>query len=350
MNIQLTPNYQVSEDASPYVIAEIGSNHNGDMKLAIEHIEAAVECGAHAAKFQSFSSKSLIAREEYEANEDYGDKKKHFGSLKEMVEAYQLTPEQHSEMAQACRDRGIDFISTPFCEAETDLLCELDVPFLKIPSMDVTHPRTLRHAARTGKPIVLSTGMADLGEVERAINIIEGEGNKNIILLHCIAIYPPDLRDIHLNNMATLRQAFGYPVGFSDHSIGTHIPLAAVALGACIIEKHFTLDREMPGWDHDISADPPQMKTICDGARDIHAALGSHRRVVSEAELQKRTRFRRSAIAVKDLSAGHKLTPEDLVYKRPGTAIPPTEEEWLVGHELARDLKADDIIRRTDLR
>ena len=349
MAIQLTRTHSIDEQTSPYVIAEIGSNHNGDMDLARKHIAAARSCGAHAAKFQSFSSESLIAREEYEKNTSYGDKKKHFGSLREMVDAYQLTPDQHRQVHEMCIENSIDFISTPFCRNEVDLLCELEVPFLKVASMDVNHLRFLKYVAATGKPVVLSTGMASLGEIERAIMTIEAEGNTQIVLLHCIAIYPPDLADIHLNNIPMLERTFGYPVGFSDHSIGVHIPLAATALGACVIEKHFTLDKNMPGWDHEISADPDELREICNGADSIHRALGTRRRVVSPAEMEKRKKFRRSAVTVRDLPAGTCLSAEDIEYKRPGTGFAPDLEDQLVGRRLARDLNADDVIRPEDL-
>ncbi|HEY3389501.1 MAG TPA: N-acetylneuraminate synthase family protein, partial [Prolixibacteraceae bacterium] len=210
----------------PFIIAEIGSNHNGDMQLAKKIIDAAKLCGCEAVKFQSFNDKSLICKAEYEANTKYNDSaKKHFGSLEEMVRKYYLREEQHFELKEYCDKIGIIFSSSPFSNAEVDLLIKLDVPYIKVASMDINNYPLLRYIASTMKPILLSTGMATLAEIDNAVHIIEKEGNSQIVLLHCISIYPPAYEDIHLHNITMLQQTFPYPIGFSDHSIGTHIPL-----------------------------------------------------------------------------------------------------------------------------
>lgn len=340
---------EVGEGTPPYIIAEVGSNHNGDMELCRQLIDAAALAGAHAVKFQSWSDTSLVSEEEYARNTEYSDKKKHFGTLREMVTAYQLTVEQHRIAAAHCHDRGIAFCSTPFSVEEVDLLDSLDVPFFKIASMDVVHLPLLRYAARKGKPLVISTGMATLSEVEQAVEAVRAEDNEQIILLHCVSIYPPEMDTIHLRNMAMLQQALDVPVGFSDHTLGTTIPLAAIALGACIIEKHFTLDQEMAGWDHAISANPEQLQTIVDGGKNIFAALGSSMRTVSEAELQKRNKFRRSLIANHKLQRGHVLTEADFDAKRPGTGIAPNEISYALGRRLAADVDAGHVIHWDDL-
>ena len=296
----------------PYIVAEIGSNHNGDMDLCRRLIDAAAEAGAHAVKFQSWTESSLIAKEEYDRNTQYSDKKRHFGSLREMVKAYQLTAGQHLEAHSYCKARGIAFCSTPFSTEEADLLEKLDVPFFKIASMDIVHLPLLKHVARKQRPMVISTGMATLAEIEQAVETVRGVGNDQIVLLHCIAIYPPDYGIIHLRNMATLQQAFDVPVGFSDHTLGTAITLAAITLGACVIEKHFTLDKDMAGWDHSISADPAELRIIVEEGNNIFTALGSNRRTVSDDEIEKRKKFRRSLVARRALSHGHVLTEEDL--------------------------------------
>lgn len=334
---------------APYVIAEIGSNHNGDMKLCRQLIDAAAEACAHAVKFQSWTENSLIAKEEYDRNTEYSDKKRHFGTLKEMVAAYQFTREQHLEALSYCRERKIAFCSTPFSPEEADLLEQMDVPFFKIASMDIVHLPLLRHVARKKRPMLISTGMATLAEIERAVGTVRSEGNDQIVLLHCISIYPPDYDIIQLRNMAMLQQAFDVPVGFSDHTIGTAIPLAAIALGACVIEKHFTMDQDMPGWDHAISATPLQLRTIVTEGRNILASLGGSTRVVSDAELEKRDRFRRSLVTRRPLSRGHVLTEADLDAKRPGTGISPAEMSYALGRALTRDLLADQVIRWEDL-
>jgi len=335
---------EIGPGRPPYIVAEVGSNHNGDMNLCRRMIDAAAAAGAHAVKFQSWTDTSLIAEEEYARNTEYSDKKKHFGSLREMVMAYQLTAEQHSEAQAHCRAQGIAFCSTPFSTEEVDLLEKLAVPFFKIASMDVVHLPLLKYVARKQRPVVISTGMATLAEIEQAIDTVRAEGNEQIVLLHCVSIYPPEYDTINLRNMATLQQAFDVPVGFSDHTLGTAIPLAAISIGACVIEKHFTLDQEMPGWDHAISANPEQLRTIVAEGRNIFTALGVNRRMVSVAEMEKRKRFRRSLVARSKLERGHILTEADLEAKRPGTGIAPNELAYVLGRRLASDVAADQVL------
>jgi N,N'-diacetyllegionaminate synthase len=340
---------EIGAGKPPYIIAEVGSNHNGDMDLCRQLIDAAVLAGAHAVKFQSWTDTSLIAEEEYANNTQYSDKKKHFGSLREMVTAYQLTASQHREAYAHCRDRGIAFCSTPFSMEEVDLLEDLSVPFFKIASMDVVHLPLLKYVARKQRPILMSTGMATLAEIEQAVETIRAEGNEQIVLLHCVSIYPPEYETIHLRNIATLQQAFDVPVGFSDHTLGTAIPLAAIALGACVIEKHFTLDQDMAGWDHAISADPEQLRTIVTEGRNIFTALGGSGRVVTSAEMEKRKKFRRSLVTRRKLDRGYTLTESDLDAKRPGTGIAPNEIGYVVGRRLMTDLAADQVLHWTHL-
>jgi N,N'-diacetyllegionaminate synthase len=335
---------EVGAAKPPYIIAEVGSNHNGDMQLCRQMVDAAAAAGAHAVKFQSWTDTSLIAEEEYVRNTEYSDKKKHFGSLREMVTAYQLTTEQHREAHAYCRTVGIAFCSTPFSMQEVDLLEELAVPFFKIASMDIVHLPLLRYVARKQRPVVISTGMATLAEIEQALETVRAEGNEQIVLLHCVSIYPPEYDTINLRNIATLRQAFDVPVGFSDHTLGTAIPLAAISLGACVIEKHFTLDQEMAGWDHAISANPEQLRTIVDEGRNIFDALGGNGRIVSPAEMEKRKKFRRSLVARRKLERGHMLTEADLDAKRPGTGIAPNELAYVLGRRLVSEIAPDQVL------
>jgi N,N'-diacetyllegionaminate synthase len=312
-------------------------------------IDAAADAGAHAVKFQSWSETSLIAEEEYARNTQYSDKKKHFGSLREMVRAYQFTAEQHREAKQHCDARGVAFCSTSFSTEEVDLLTALGVPFFKIASMDIVHLSLLRYVAQQQRPTVISTGMATLAEIERAVGVIRSERNSQIVLLHCVSIYPPDYGMIHLRNMMTLEQAFELPAGFSDHTLGTAIPLAAIALGAHVIEKHFTLDKEMEGWDHAISANPAELRTIVEEGKHIFEALGSNQRRVSEAELEKRKQFRRSLVARRALEKGAVLREEDLAAKRPGTGISPSELSYVVGRKLTSAVAEDQVLQWRDL-
>lgn len=334
---------------APYIIAEIGANHNGNIDLAKRMIDEAKRCGADAVKFQSWSSSSLIAKGEFERNTTYADKKRHFGSLKEMVDAYQLTPEQHVVLNDYCRSCGVHFLSSAFSPKEVTLLKNLGVPAIKLASMDVTNPLLLAAAAASGVPLILSTGLSSMAEVATAVDTLRSHGCQDLILLHCISIYPPAYEDIHLNNMRTLELAFEVPTGFSDHSIGTAIPIAAVALGACVIEKHFTLQKDMEGWDHWISADPVELEAICREGRNVFHALGSTARTVTEAELKKRRSFRRCIVLSRALPAGHTLTLQDLDFKRPGTGIAPTEYPYLIGRQLQRSLEADHELSWSDL-
>lgn len=343
-------NRAVGPDHPPYLIAEIGSNHNGDIEVCKRMVDSAAACGADAVKFQSFSNRSLISSAEYQRNTSYSDKKRHFGTLKEMVDAYQFTPAMHREVADYCRDAGIAFLSTPFSEEEVELLEELQVPAYKVASMDINHPVLLRAIAATGKPVLLSTGMATIGEIEAALGTLSEAGAGPVILLHCVSIYPPDPDDIHLRNIPMLQQAFDVLVGFSDHTLGTAVPLAAVGLGACLIEKHFTLDKDLAGWDHAISADPDELADLARDLPLVWRALGSSRRVVSDAEMQKRLRFRRRAVLRHAVPAGHVLTLEDLDFKRPGTGIHPNEYPYLLGRTVARPLDADHELEWDDLR
>ncbi|HWZ27813.1 MAG TPA: N-acetylneuraminate synthase family protein [Gemmatimonadales bacterium] len=349
MNVVKLGEVPVGAGQPPYIIAEVGSNHNGDMDLCRRLIDAAAAAGAHAVKFQSWTESSLIAKEEYERNPAYSDTKKHFGSLREMVKAYQFTPEMHREAIAHCRVRGITFCSSVFSPEEADLLERLDVPFFKIASMDVVNLPLLDYVARKGRPVVISTGMATLAEIEQAVETVRRAGNAQTVLLHCVSIYPPDYEMIHLRNLKTLSRAFDVPVGFSDHTLGTAISLAAIALGAAVIEKHFTLDKDMPGWDHAVSADPEEMKVIVAEGKHIFTALGSRHRVVTDAELAKRRSFRRSLVARRALSKGHVITVADLDAKRPGSGIGPNERDYVVGRTLNRDVGEDELIRWKDL-
>jgi len=343
-------NKEVYNYSTPYIIAEIGANHNGDMDLAKEMILSAKEAGADCVKFQSWTPQSLISKEEFDRNQVYNDsKKKHFGSLQEMVQKYALTDDQHRELKAFCDNNEIEFASSPFSKKEADLLNEIGVSFFKIASMDINYIDFIKHVASYQKPIILSTGMSTMSEIENAVNACYSVGNEKVILLHCISIYPPEYKDIHLNNISTLQTVFDLPVGFSDHTIGTAIPLASVAFGSCLIEKHFTLDKDLPGWDHEISANPEELKVICSESKNIAEALGSRTRIVSEAEENKKDKFRRSLVIKNGLKKGHVLTLEDLTAKRPGTQIPPDEIDFAIGRTLNTDMEEDSLLKWENL-
>ena len=341
----------VGGDNPPYIVAEIGSNHNGDMDLCLRLIDAAAEAGADAVKFQSWSE-SVADRQGGVRAEP---------QLLGQEEALRVAPRDGARLpahARAARRRP-----RPLPGAWHRLLLQRVLPGGGGPARRSWTSRSSRSPRWTsptcrcwrmlpgrGKPVVISTGMATLGEIERAVDTVRAEGNEEVVLLHCVSIYPAAPSTIHLRNLETLRDAFDVPVGFSDHTLGTAIPLAAIALGACMIEKHFTLDKEMEGWDHAISSDPAELRAIVEDGRAIHEALGSTRRMVSEAEIVKRRQFRRSLVTRAALPAGHILTEADLDAKRPGTGIGPEEVRYVVGRPLTADLVEDQVLRWEHLR
>lgn len=325
-------------DDKPYIIAEIGANHNGDLDLARRHVEAASAAGCDAAKFQSWGA-GLFAQSFYDQST----------GLKEAIETYAVNAAGMAELAAACHEAGISYASSPFSDDEVRELDALDPPFIKIASMDLNNDRMLRRAAATGRPILLSTGFSTLGEIEHALQTLETIGHRDTILLHCISIYPPPSDDVvNLRNMETLRRAFGYPVGFSDHTLGVEVTLAALALGAVVIEKHFTLDRTMQGWDHAVSVEPREMEMIVGAAERIWRALGSERRVVSEAEQENARIMRRSAVAARDIRAGEAIDDGDIVFRRPGTGIAPNDAGMLLGRVAVRDIAAEALLTLED--
>ncbi len=332
----------------PYVIAEIGANHNGDMDIAREMIRVAKKIGCDCVKFQSFDER-LFAREVYDRGKFLDDGRDVKNDLRTAVRAYSLSHEQIKALCACARDIGIHFSSSAFEPDQIDVLVEAEVDFIKVASMDVANPRLLTAIGKTGRPVVLSTGMASLEEIAAAIDVLEATGNRDIVLLHCVSLYPSPDEAINLNNMDMLRECFGYPVGFSDHSVGVAIPLAAVAKGGTIVEKHFTLDKSMEGWDHAISADPAEMQLLVEGARRVHAALGHRRRVLSVAEIEKRQVMRRSIVAARRIPAGKVIEPEDLTYRRPGTGISPVLTDFIVGMKAVRDVEEGELLCNEDL-
>ena len=256
--MKLTKAKELHNYTQPYIIAELGSNHNGDMELAKKLIVDAKEAGADCVKFQSWSKDTIFARKKYEDNyfiaDDYRDRDDY--TLEEIVDAYSISEEELLMMKKFADDVGIDCKSTPFSKDEADFLVDrMNSPFIKVASMDLNNYPFLEYLAKKNKPVVISTGLSELYEIDKAIKTIENTGNKKIAILHCVSTYPPVDADVHLNNIKTLMAAYPeYPVGFSDHTLGTAISLASVALGVCLIEKHFTLDKNMEGWDHKVSA------------------------------------------------------------------------------------------------
>lgn len=336
--------------SEPYIIAEIGANHNGNIELAKKMIDIAKEKGADAVKFQSWSKDSIFSRQVYEENyflaDDYRSRTDH--TLESIVEEYSLGKKEHRILKDYCDKVGITFSSTPFCEEEVDFLVdELDVDFIKVASMDLNNYPFLEYIARKGKPIILSTGLSALAEIDEAIKTIQSNGNDKIVILHCVSIYPPKDEEVNLNNIDMLRELYGYPTGYSDHTIGVAAPILSVAKGACIVEKHFTLDKNMEGWDHKVSADPYELGILVDECKKSFKMLGNYNRKVNESK-ERIEAFRRSIVATRDIKSGDIIKREDLTFKRPGTGIEPKYIGFIVGKTAKRDIKFDELLNLED--
>lgn len=350
--MQLTKQKKIFNYSKPYIIAELGSNHNGDMQLARKLIVEAKSSGADCVKFQSWSKSSIFSKKKYDDNyfvaDDYRNRTDF--TLEEIVDKYAISEEELLEMKAIATEVGIDCTSTPFSRGEADFLVEkLATPFIKVASMDLNNTPFLKYLAKKGKPMIISTGLSELYEIDNAVHAIESEGNKDIVILHCVATYPPLDSDVNLNNIKTLMTTYpDYPIGFSDHTLGVTVPLAAVALGACLIEKHFTLDKNMEGWDHKISATKEEMKFIVENSTRITEALGSFRIKATETDEKKRE-FRRSIVISRDMKKGEVLNLKDIDYKRPGGGFDPDMEDYIVGRTINKNLEFDHIICKEDL-
>jgi N-acetylneuraminate synthase len=350
MKIQITSNTSVYNFCEPYIIAELGANHNGDMELAKQLISRAKEAGCNCVKFQSWSKETIFSQKVYQENfflkDDYRSRTDY--TLEQIVEKFSISEAQLLEMKHYADSIGIDCISTPFSRQEVDFLTDkMKSPFIKIASMDVNNYPFLEYIAKKGLPVVLATGLSTLAEIDRAIDTLEKQGNKQIIILHCVSMYPPKEEEVNLNNIETFQKMYPYPIGFSDHTIGFSIPLAAVAKGACMIEKHFTLDKTMFGWDHKISADFNELKIICQESKKVNKALGQFR-IGAPETAERKNAFRRSIVAARNILEGEIINREDLDFKRPGTGIVPGDIHCIVGKKAKRNIDKDQLIEMTD--
>jgi N,N'-diacetyllegionaminate synthase len=331
-----------------FVIAEAGVNHNGDAAMARALIDAAADSGADAVKFQTFRTSALTSRTAPKAA--YQIEATGAGeSQSEMLMRLELSTGTLRALQAHAAARGIVFFSTPFDEASADTLGALGVPMFKIPSGEITNLPLLRHVAAKGKPIILSTGMSTLDEVEQALAAIGDVADVPVAILHCVSAYPAPVGEVNLRAMDALRDRFGRPVGLSDHTLGLEIALAAVARGAAIVEKHLTLDKNLPGPDHRASLEPAEMAALVRGIRNVEAALGDGVKRPMPSELDTRRVARKSLVAARALRAGEELVKDAVAVKRPGTGISPAELERALGRRVRRDLAADDVIDWTAL-
>lgn len=327
------------------IIAEAGVNHNGDLELAKQLIDAAAEAGADLTKFQTFNANRQVTRAAKKA--DYqiqatGSKE----SQHEMLRRLELTAEMHKELIAHCAMRNIGFFSTGFDIESVDLLLSLGQDNFKIPSGEITNLPYLRHIGQLGKAVILSTGMATMGEIEAAIGVLEqaGTARANMTVLHCTTEYPTPMNEVNLRAMQSIHNAFGVAVGYSDHTPGIEVAIAAVAMGATVIEKHFTLDRSLPGPDHKASLEPEELKVMVAAIRNIEIALGDGIKRLTPSESRNKPIARKSLVASQVINAGEVFSAQNIATKRPGTGISPMRWDEIIGRIAPRDFSVDELI------
>ena len=328
----------IGEEEPCFIMAEAGSNHNGKLDNAKKLIDVAAEVKADAVKFQIFKAENLYSK--YTPEFSYLKGKNTY----ELIKSIETPREWIKELAGYCKEKDIVFLASAFDFEAVDLLDKY-VPAFKIASFEITDLELLKYAAEKGKPMIISAGMANLGEIEDAINVTKSVGNEDIILLHCNSLYPTPVEIVNLKAIETMKNAFKMPIGFSDHTLGTHIPIAAVATGACVIEKHFTLDRNLPGPDHSFAIEPDELKEMVRCIRDLEKAKGSGIKEKSKLESEEiYIKARRSVHGKVDIPKGTKITRDMLIIKRPGYGIKPKFIDIVVGREAKRDIKEDEWI------
>jgi N,N'-diacetyllegionaminate synthase len=326
-----------------FIIAEAGVNHNGSLKLAFELVDIAVRASVDAVKFQTFNAEKICSPSAPKANYQLQSTDNQESQL-DMVKRLELPFEAFRELQSYCNAKGILFLSTPFDYDSIDFLAELRVPAFKIASGEITNLPFVEHVARKGRPLILSTGMATLSEVGKAVETIRTTGNQQLVLLQCVSNYPAQPSSVNLRAMQTMVEAFGVPAGYSDHTTGTEIAIAAIALGACVVEKHFTISRELPGPDHGASLEPDELASMVRSIRNVEAALGDGRKQPALEEANNAAVARRSLVAARHIGAGTVLTEDLVAIMRPGTGLPPAMRSELVGRRTRRDIEAGTVL------
>ncbi len=325
-----------------YIIAEAGVNHNGDMELAKKLVDKAKWAGADAVKFQLFKSENMTSSSAVKANyqrKTTGEMESQLQMLKKLEIGY----DEHRILMEYCVELGIDFLTSPFDIESIKELCDLGIELIKIPSGEITNLPYLKKVAETKKKVILSTGMSDMDEVKRTIEVLES-GCEEIIVLHCNTEYPTPMEDVNLLAMLTLKNELNKEVGYSDHTLGIEVPIAAVALGARVIEKHFTLDKNMTGPDHKASLEPGELKKMIQSIRNIELAMGSGTKIPSKSELKNKSIARKSIVVAVDVKEGELFTENNITCKRPGNGISPMEWDKIIGTKAKRDFKSDELI------
>ena len=331
---------------SVFIIAEAGVNHNGSIELAKQLIDVAVEAGVDAVKFQTFKAEKLVSKNAQKANYQKENMNDSDDSQFSMLKKLELDVATHKELIAYCNSKNIMFLSTPFDHDSIELLHDLQLPIFKIPSGEITNLPYLRHIGSLQKKVILSTGMADIGEIEDALDILTNAGTKkeNITVLHANTMYPTPMEDVNLNAMLTIGNTFDVAYGYSDHTLGIEVDIAAVALGASVIEKHFTLDKSMEGPDHKASLEPHELKAMVQGIRNIELALGSRVKKPSPSETPNIEVARKSIVASCSIKKGEKLSEDNLSIKRPGNGISPMRWNEVVGTVAQKDYEVDELI------
>lgn len=325
-----------------YIIAEAGVNHNGKFDLACKLVDAAKEAGADCIKFQTFKSRNLVSHKTPKA--EYQKVTTGGGSQADMLHKLELSYDEFIAIKAYCDKVGICFLSTPFDFESIDFLSSINMPFWKIPSGEVTNYPYLLAIARTRKPVVMSTGMCKMKEIADAIAVLHENGTSNITLLHCNTEYPTPYEDVNLKAMQTIKDTFGYEIGYSDHTKGIEVPIAAVAMGATIIEKHFTLERNMEGPDHKASLEPDEFRMMIRSIRNIEKAIGTGNKVPSPSEIKNITVARKSIVAKTHINVGDALTEKNITVKRPGIGISPMRWNEVIGTKAIREFDEDELI------
>jgi N-acetylneuraminate synthase/N,N'-diacetyllegionaminate synthase len=335
-------NKKIGGNNPTYIIAEIGSNHNKDKKIAKKMIDKAAEAGVDAVKFQTFQADKLYSKKTPKFSKD---KMKPY----DLIKSIELPRGWQKELCQYASKKKLHFLSSPFDFEAVDELHKIGVPAFKVASFEITDLELLKRIAKKKKPVILSTGMASIEEIEEAIDVIKSQGNDNIVLLHCNSMYPSPIDIVNLNAINTMQSAFQIPIGFSDHTLGIHIPVAAVVSGARVIEKHITLDRNMKGPDHNFSIEPDELKQMVQNIRDVEKAMGTGVKEISKKEKEMYEKGRRSIIAAQDISKDTKITRSMLIVKRPGYGIKPKFIDIVVGKKAKKDISEDQWITWEDI-
>ncbi len=328
------------------IIAEAGVNHNGDIKLAKKLVDAAADAGVDYVKFQTFNSKKLVSKNAKKATYQKENTNNAEESQLRMLQKLEMSKEMHLELIAYCKTKNIKFLSTGFDLDSIDFLYELNIDLFKIPSGEITNLPYLKKIGSLGKPIVVSTGMADILEIEDALRVLiaSGASYDNITILHCNTEYPTPMKDVNLLAMNTIHEKFNVPIGYSDHTLGIEIPIAAVTLGATVIEKHFTLDKTMQGPDHKASLEPHELKAMVTAIRNIELAMGHGKKEPSESEKKNKNIARKSIVANKFIQEGDVFTEENITVKRPGNGISPMQWDNIIGTKATKTYNEDDLI------